>query len=503
MSESFVPKPVYPQEIDSDYTLFKVYNTSETTISQDLNPFESTIYIEPVDADNNELWANNGFANINGELLYYDSVTKDPITNKVTILQNCIRNLGGKKPAYNPSGTDIRGFVIAEHHNQIARSITNIENFIGYQENPDKATLDWRIRNMALQSPIVDDYGCPDVNFSYFIVSQDSLIGTTINYNLDIIGTNYVFEIQFGDGKSTTTEKNGIHVYAPNTIIDPIVSVTTNTCEQAVSGLIREQGDQPQGAVAAVAFEVLIPETPTLPDINADVENIVPNNILQPPIIFPCIGSDFGPISIPSIINIEPPINLPSTVRFADLPAITDFIEVGPIGNIPSTITVSPASITGTIDLEFGGLCVTCFPEITVTNGVATNYPRQTPAECCDSSSGSSKISNLQVVVHDLKLSGNTDYGFIKMLLESPSGKTCLLMGSASGTSNLTDTATLTFSDAATDTIYSKFVGSGTYKPSPNGNQNSRTAGRANLAGSAPAPSYGTLLSNFNDDTFR
>jgi len=499
---SYPPKSVYPNDIDSNFTLYKVYNTAETTLSQDLDPYITTIHITPVDEGKLEIWADNGFVNINGELIYYNSVAKEPTTNKIITLLNCIRNLGGNKPEYCPEGTWVRGFVLAEHHNQLVRSVINTENFIGYEFNPDKETLDWRIRNIASVDPINDDHGCPEVDFWYYTVSQDNITGTTVNYNLNIIGSNYTFILNFGDGKSTTTEKTGTHVYPPNTNIDPIVTVTTNTCEQAVSGLIRNQGDQPVGAVADAAFEIIIPETPALPDLNTDVDNVVPDNILQPPIVFPCVDASFGPIVVPSIINIDPPINLPSTIKFGDVGPIPSSIEIGPIGNIPSTITISSATLEASLDLITANRCSICSASISVVNNKSVVYPSETTGTCCDQATGEkAKIINVTVIVHDMQIFGNQDYGNIKMLIESPSGKTCLLMGSGSGTNNVSDVVTLTFTDASTKSIYPKLDGSGIFKPSPNGNEKSRISGRANLVLPAPSAPYGTSLSTFNDDS--
>jgi hypothetical protein len=50
---------------------------------------------------------------------------------KVNKLKRCCRNLGGKKTKANPAGIEVRGFVIAEHHNQIADAIISLENFVG------------------------------------------------------------------------------------------------------------------------------------------------------------------------------------------------------------------------------------------------------------------------------------------------------------------------------------------------------------------------------------
>lgn len=88
----FPPQTIYPLAIDSDRTLFLVYNTSEAKILIDNSAWSEEIEIIPVGADENEIWAENGFANISGELFYYDSVEKNP-EGKIKKFKNCARNI--------------------------------------------------------------------------------------------------------------------------------------------------------------------------------------------------------------------------------------------------------------------------------------------------------------------------------------------------------------------------------------------------------------------------
>ena len=105
MAISYPPQVLYPKEYDSDYTLFQVYNTSETTLSENLEAWATEIAIVPVDLNKPEIWANNGFVNIDGELIYYDNVEKDYATGKIIRLLGCIRNLGGSHTKFNAAGT--------------------------------------------------------------------------------------------------------------------------------------------------------------------------------------------------------------------------------------------------------------------------------------------------------------------------------------------------------------------------------------------------------------
>ena len=129
MGVGYPPVPAFPLDFDSDRTLFLVYNTSESKTVRENAPWQEELEIESVGAEDYEIWADNGFANISGELFYYDSVEKNS-DGKVYKLKRCARNLGGKATRFNPSGTWVRGFVIAEHHNQLVDATVATEAYI-------------------------------------------------------------------------------------------------------------------------------------------------------------------------------------------------------------------------------------------------------------------------------------------------------------------------------------------------------------------------------------
>ena len=73
MAIGFPPNPVYPWALDSDRTLFLVYNTTESQLTRDNNAWAQEIEIEAVCETNQEIWPDNGFATISGEIFYYDA----------------------------------------------------------------------------------------------------------------------------------------------------------------------------------------------------------------------------------------------------------------------------------------------------------------------------------------------------------------------------------------------------------------------------------------------
>jgi hypothetical protein len=320
MSTGFPPTILYPENFDSDFSLFKVYNTTFTTIAADNPPYADEIPIIPVPNGDNEIWGTNGYATISGELLYYDQVDLNS-AGHVCNLKRCVRNIGGEPTQYNVAGTTIYSFVVAEHHNQLVDCAIAIEKFIGENFSLNPITLDWRIRHLADEA--IDD-SCPAIDFTFETV-ETSAAGTLISYALTITGAFNSYDIQFGDGSDTQSATSGTHLYAPGATIDPAVVVTSNACQIVQTPINRTATTTPVTTPPPPPFAVPVPIPPAIPPI------VIPSIVLPapainiPPVIFPTVT----PASFPSVIVVSPPINIPSQ------------INISPI-NIPSTITISP-----------------------------------------------------------------------------------------------------------------------------------------------------------------
>jgi hypothetical protein len=231
LAAAYVPQPVYPNGYDTDRTLYKVTNFGETVLSEDLPAWSNIINVTPV--SRNEIWPENGYVTIKGELIYYDNIVKDPSSGKVIQLIKCIRNINNVNPYLYKKNTDVRQFVIAQHHNSLARAIVNLQNLLGYENNTDIKTIDRKIKTINNIISLGDDCECPQANFSYNIVSTDTSSGTIISYSLVIYGKFNSFRIDFGDGKATTTSSFGTHTYPPNIPINPAVRIFQNACDCA------------------------------------------------------------------------------------------------------------------------------------------------------------------------------------------------------------------------------------------------------------------------------
>lgn len=341
---TFPPLPVYPKEIDSDYTLFLVHSTTEAKLVSDNSAWAQEIDIVPVDQNKPEIWPSNGFATIEGELLYYDAVGLHSETGKVNKLKKCARQLNGVKSKFNKKGTWIRGFVVAEHHNQLANCIMKTQNFIGRNFDERTDTLDWKIRNLQELEVIFDDFNCPDINFTWHILENDPVRGILAEYLIEITppGSINSFRLDFGDGNFTTTSLEGEHRYAVNARVDPVIRVSNDKCQIIQTPIERDNPAEPPPEVDE-AFEIPIPEIPEFPDFTFVPCEVPEPEINLPPLVTSCfsIEGQIGPI--PSVIT-GPDINMVSNITITvDNPIQILHSEVTITGNdIPSIIIVDP-----------------------------------------------------------------------------------------------------------------------------------------------------------------
>lgn len=340
---AFPPVPVYPASIDSDYTLYLVYNTTEARLTADNAPWSQEVSIMPVDVDQPEIWADNGFANIDGELFYYDSVELDE-NGKVNKLKGCARQLGGEKTKLNKKGTWVRSFVVAEHHNQLVDCVMKTQNFIGYNFDPRRETLDWRVRNLQDLEVIFDDYACPDVNFTFNILENSPTAGILIEYIIEVTppGTISDFRLDFGDGDFTTTALTGQHRYAVNARMDPVVRVSNDKCQIVQTPIERTNPAEP-AAEGTASFDVPLPEIPTVPEFTFVPCEVPEPDIQVPPLVIPCGISIEGPIG-PSVIT-GPNINMVSNITITSNNPVQILYSVVTITggeNIPSFIIIDP-----------------------------------------------------------------------------------------------------------------------------------------------------------------
>jgi len=354
MPVSFPPIPIYPTAFDDDSTLFLVFNTTETIITSDVPAWGEEIDIKPVRADAADIWADNGFATISGELLYYDSVNKNGFGH-VTKLKNCVRNLGGTATQFNAAGTYIRGFVIAEHHNQIVDAIINLEEFLGDQDCTLEDAVTCCLEELeASPGECPDDGNCPIIDFAITDIteSEDNCTGTTISYTINVNGVVNQFDLDFGDGTNTTSTESGSHVFPPGANIDLIITASNDFCEVIVTptgaseipistpttpGIPGATPFSPGGPPPNDPFIFPVPNI-SIPNISITPIECPSIDISLPPLVEPCF--ELNPFGQPDINfgTTDIDINVPSTI--AIVPPIPSSITITP--QVPETITITP-----------------------------------------------------------------------------------------------------------------------------------------------------------------
>ena len=408
----FPPRPTYPLQIDSDRTLYKVYNTTETRLAANNSAWSDEIVIVPVADDAMEIWGDNGYGNIEGELFYYDSVEKNG-SDKIFKLKRCIRNLSGRTK-HNNAGTWVRSFVVGEHHNQLAEVIFKTQDVL-FDMISDIEDL--------LEEPITAS-DCPEINFQ-FVVDADAsskTTGTVVDYDVEVKGIFTSFRIDFGDGHSSTL-RSGTHTYVPNSNIDPVVVVDNNICSIIITPSGRDLSLEPQPETPDNTFLIPIPDPIDIPNFNFSFPDIPETTLTFPPIIPPCLDlGPLGPINVPSVISIRPPINIPSRItfgpvsiptlitfgnvpntfptliRFASVPSIPTLIRFGNVPSLPTLIRFSnvpsfPTLITvvGGADFNFPSKIVITGPKI--PNKITVNITGKIPSKITITGKIPSKIT--------------------------------------------------------------------------------------------------------------
>ncbi len=337
------PIPTYPKAVDSDYTLYVAKDTAETRLSADNAAMSEVLEIYP--AIGEEVWPDNGFATIGGELFYYDSVEKND-AGKVIKLKGCARNLGGESSKWNAKNTWVRGYVVAERHNQLATAIQKTENFIGIREDSRIQTLDYRIRNLEGLDVLYDDFNCPDVNITWIIADSDPVLGVLAEYRIEITPPGGIgnFRLDFGDGEYTTTELSGTHRYALNATIDPVVKISNEKCQIIQTPIERTNASEPTSELQEL-FDLPIPEIPNIPDFTFVPCEVPEPEINLPPLVLGCEPSivlppiDFSGLNGDTIASAIQTIFGPSGLN---IPSFISFVGPNPNG-IPSVINIEPA----------------------------------------------------------------------------------------------------------------------------------------------------------------
>ena len=346
------------------------------------------IEIVPTKANDSEVWPENGWASLPGELIYYDAVEKN-YNGKISALRRCIRGVEGTAKNYN-ADTPIYGNVVAQQHNQLVQAILEIEKTVGelsdtlnklpappqgFGEIADidygfTASLQALTANLLGVTGVVDDI-CPDIQFE-FDCGIPVKGGTTAEYCVRIYPLNPTisFVLDFGDGSSTSTELQGKHTFQSGGPYTPTLTVYSPKSKQVVQPSTPEEGCDLQPAVPDTpAFLIPIPEPPDFPSFVAPRRFCPGPFINLPPIMLPsiCLASTVPmsccsqePISITVSVSVCLP-EYPSEISIVGCcpPSIISIVGCSEISliccDIPSIIMVSCCNIPSVISFE--GCC--------------------------------------------------------------------------------------------------------------------------------------------------
>lgn len=363
------PSVAYPFAVDDDHTLFRVFNNTQSVLTSPLHDDSTKIEIKPQSANDAEIWPENGFVSLPGELVYYDDVEKNE-NGKVCKLIKCQRAVEGVAK-YNNINTPVFGNVVAQHHNQLVEAIIEIEKTIGELSDlinePSNSrqtasfTMHTAMNSMLHFAPVGDDT-CPDVEFK---LNSEVPVpgGIEAEFCVRIFPWNasWSYSLDFGDGESTTTEFSGTHTWASGGPYTPKVTLVTPRCTIVQQPATPEEGAEITPSVApAFAFHVAIPEFPDFPSFVAPRRTCPGNYMNLPPIMVPQVNTCSN-ISVTvavagvSIIGASIPSEIvitgccpPSVISFegCNLPSIISHIGCCELPSVISYVGFPPSVIS-------------------------------------------------------------------------------------------------------------------------------------------------------------
>jgi hypothetical protein len=192
-------------------------------------------------------------------------------SRRIASLSMLRRGLRGTPVLTHASGAMVRSFIMAEHHMLAARAALLVQERIGIDMSEDRASLDFRLRDLDDICVEGEDWPCPEIDFYYRPVEQETggqcVVIDEYQFNLRVNGDYNSFGIFFGDGSGVTDDLQPIHQYAPSSRVEPSAFASNEDCrvstafyeEQADIGEIPEIPD-------VLCPEIVIPDIPAIPD---------------------------------------------------------------------------------------------------------------------------------------------------------------------------------------------------------------------------------------------
>ena len=381
----YIPEPRFPEALDDDSTLFSVFNNSESILTKNFFLEDESIYIEPREFSDPEIWAKeNGILNLEGEIIFYEkTITENnpnppaPIDSRYTFFDDpniskeekdkerrviaftkLRRGLGSVSPRIHLSGEWVRGYVMAEHHNALRQAIIGIESLIGIDNSTDKRSLDFRLRDLEELSVEQDDFDCPYGIFWYETIEKTNTT-EKVQFHISIIGEFDRFEFLPEENATIiTNDLNPIYTYSINSSIQATLKVFKGErCCSIVtsSGVIAEPCE----------FEAALPEIPEIlcPEIDTVLPPVIPQDItcICPEIT--CSISTCPEVTCQQCADI---VDSPVTIQIPEIPT-----EINLNINTDISITAPPMDISVNVSVTWasgddedieGGACFRLIP---------------------------------------------------------------------------------------------------------------------------------------------